>query len=189
MSLIMIHRLPVGACHRCKSLKVKCTFESEYEACKRCKNGGHDCFRPARRKRRSAAHRALLDQIREQVNDIGKLMLTLETENTMALQRASASGLLPSPSPTSTTTTLAVSEVTGPKILGRANSAVLEWIAKAKESWNALDDHITNTEAYVSGDGDDNTAYDGDEGEATAEIRAFSAAILFCFPRGSQVRL
>jgi len=40
------------ACARCKNLKVRCEAKTEHEPCKRCLNGGHECFIPGRKVRR-----------------------------------------------------------------------------------------------------------------------------------------
>jgi hypothetical protein len=42
-----------GACQRCKGLKVKCEFTRDFDPCRRCLNGAHECIIPGRKKRRT----------------------------------------------------------------------------------------------------------------------------------------
>lgn len=86
---------PPGACARCKGLKVRCEFRTDTDPCKRCLNGGHDCVVPGRKKRRTPPKREhLLNQIRDQADEIHKLMAQLEA---MSSQGTTAQQNQPSP--------------------------------------------------------------------------------------------
>ncbi|TFK93973.1 hypothetical protein K466DRAFT_593952 [Polyporus arcularius HHB13444] len=143
---------PLGACARCKGLKVKCEFKTDPDICKRCLNGGHECVIPGRKKRRAPPRRdLLLGQIREQAAKIEGLMKELEQANKRASQKQNAKGERansPSHSASGSTADLSnfsTGDLTGSEI-GTPEPAsdhltkpdVLDWIAKARESMEAF---------------------------------------------------
>ncbi|KAI0635754.1 hypothetical protein C8Q77DRAFT_1155518 [Trametes polyzona] len=148
---------PLGACARCKTLKVKCEFKTNPDICKRCLNGNHECIIPGRKKRRAPPRRdLLLGQIREQAAKIEELMKQLELAN----NRAGTTGKAPpgardnAPSPTHSTDHPSTMSATTSEIttsdLGTPEPAVehvtkpdvLDWIAKARESIEAFGGYI-----------------------------------------------
>ncbi|KAI0683199.1 hypothetical protein C8T65DRAFT_685468 [Cerioporus squamosus] len=148
---------PLGACARCKGLKVKCEFKTDPDICKRCLNGGHECVIPGRKKRRAPPRRdLLLGQIREQAAKIEELMKQLEQANKRASQKAvkseGANAASPSHSASGSTADLSnfsTGELTGSEI-GTPEPAsdhltkpdVLDWIAKARQSMEAFGGYI-----------------------------------------------
>lgn len=125
-----------GACQRCKNLKVRCEFKTETDPCKRCLNGGHECITPGRKKRRTPPKREhLLNQIREQAEQIQKLMARLEETNKARLQPSERFSS-PSPILSPSLTHSSFSEVpnSGSTVSADANRAVEDWIAKARDS-------------------------------------------------------
>ncbi|KAI0787822.1 hypothetical protein C8Q74DRAFT_1315611 [Fomes fomentarius] len=159
---------PLGACARCKGLKVKCEFKTDPDVCKRCLNGGHECVIPGRKKRRAPPRRdLLLGQIREQAAKIEELMKQLEVANKRAGQKQGEAANAPSPphSASASTTDLSnLSELThsdigtpepGPEAITKPD--VLDWIAKARESIEAFGGYINMggpgvTKDLLSGD-------------------------------------
>ncbi|PIL35715.1 transcription factor [Ganoderma sinense ZZ0214-1] len=150
---------PLGACARCKGLKVKCEFKTDPDICKRCLNGGHECVIPGRKKRRAPPRRdLLLGQIREQAGKIEELMKQLEEANERAARKASGEGNKePSPSVDSASNTdkdtsnmsasaseLTASDIGTPEQISEqiTKPDVLDWIAKARESIEAFGGYI-----------------------------------------------
>ncbi|KAI0833291.1 hypothetical protein BC628DRAFT_1424797 [Trametes gibbosa] len=145
---------PLGACARCKSLKVKCEFKTNPDICKRCLNGNHECIIPGRKKRRAPPRRdLLLGQIREQAAKIEELMKQLEVANNRAGTSKSQGGDntsspahstdLPS-TMSATTSELTQSDIGTPEpaVEVIAKPDVLDWIAKARESIEAFGGYI-----------------------------------------------
>ncbi|KAF8623696.1 hypothetical protein AX17_007394 [Amanita inopinata Kibby_2008] len=165
----------LGACSRCKSLKVRCEFKSDSDPCKRCLNGGHDCIIPGRKKRRTPPKREhLLNEIREQAAQIQKLMAQLELSNKASSEVPSTPDLLsPLTSPISSASVLTRSEVSknGDSTVDGTTKAVAEWIAKAKESLGVFGDHIDMAGASMPKNllaGDDQEDEPDDDGYYTA---------------------
>lgn len=161
----------LGACHRCKSLKVKCEFKQETDTCKRCFNGGHECFIPGRKKRRAPPKREfLLSQIREQAAQIQNLMSQLETTNKFSPERPLTPDIL-SPLLSPTTLSPTHSNGSGSRTPDHTQEAVAEWITRAKESLDAFGDHISMAGGNMPRDllaGHDQEADDEDDGYYTA---------------------
>ncbi|KAL1949311.1 hypothetical protein VTO73DRAFT_8192 [Trametes versicolor] len=144
---------PLGACARCKSLKVKCEFKTNPDICKRCMNGNHECIIPGRKKRRAPPRRdLLLGQIREQATKIEELMKQLEQANKRA-GNPKPQGGENAPSPESgdhhstmsaTTTELTASDLGTPEPVPEeiTKPDVLDWIKKARESIEAFGGYI-----------------------------------------------
>ncbi|KAH9856553.1 hypothetical protein C2E23DRAFT_865967 [Lenzites betulinus] len=178
---------PLGACARCKTLKVKCEFKTNPDICKRCLNGNHECVIPGRKKRRAPPRRdLLLGQIREQATKIEELMKQLEVANKRAGSSKSQGGDN-APSPThsgdlpstmsATTSELTTSEIGTPEraVEAVAKPDVLDWIAKARESIEAFGGYINMGGSGVTKDmiGEDVLGWkdsDSDEAEDRQEL-------------------
>jgi len=168
----------LGACNRCKSLKVRCEFKTETDPCKRCLNGGHDCFIPGRKKRRAPPKReVLLTQIREQAAQIQNLMSQLETVNKSTADRSLTPDLL---SPLISPALAGSPSMGGNKTPDQNKEAVADWIAKAKESLGAFGAHISMAGAslprsLLAGNEDDDddgyyTAYEDDSDDVGIDV-------------------
>ncbi|KAH8099947.1 hypothetical protein BXZ70DRAFT_893935 [Cristinia sonorae] len=148
---------PLGACARCKGLKVRCEFKTDPDTCKRCLAGGHECIIPGRKKRRAPPKREhLLKQIQDQASRIQELMAQLEHANKKA--NAAHTPGLASPSLSSNTDlfSAAASPPTnsdfassdadiGNQLLSdqmSKSSDVMDWIAKARESLQQFGGYI-----------------------------------------------
>ncbi|KAJ7472669.1 hypothetical protein FB451DRAFT_1469579 [Mycena latifolia] len=131
-----------GACARCKTLKVKCEFDTEIDACKKCLNSGNECVVPGRKKRVSPPKREfLLNQIREQAAQIQKLMSQLEGQSQLA-NSSTADALPPTSlhSPVHSSPSVNTSDYgTDPDSSAKA---VADWIAKARGSLAEFDGFI-----------------------------------------------
>ncbi|KAJ7593031.1 hypothetical protein C8J56DRAFT_1023845 [Mycena floridula] len=129
-----------GACLRCKNLKVRCEFKTDTDPCKRCLNGGHECAIPGRKKRRTPPKREhLLNQIREQAEQIQQLMSQLQAAN----KKSSLDSISPVLSPTTTHASFfGPDAAVSPPINPEMNKAVEDWIEKAKDSLNQFGDYI-----------------------------------------------
>lgn len=183
----------LGACSRCKGLKVKCEFKTDPDICKRCLNGGHDCIIPGRKKRRAPPKREhLLKQIQGQAEQIKSLIAQLEEANRKVAAQRQQSGDAPSPTTTNTdlysTLSMPTTGITSPDSEDRditlqneqvAKPDVLDWIAKARESLEQFGGYISMggpgaTRAQLNGDGEDetedgSTSNDEDEYEFAVE--------------------
>ncbi|KAI0661577.1 hypothetical protein C8Q70DRAFT_664218 [Cubamyces menziesii] len=144
---------PLGACARCKALKVKCEFKTNPDICKRCLNGNHECIIPGRKKRRAPPRRdLLLGQIREQAAKIEELMKQLEEANKRAADKPQGGENAPSPTHSAdhpstmsaTTSELTASDIGTPEPVSDhlTKPDVLDWIAKARESIEAFGGYI-----------------------------------------------
>ncbi|GBE88352.1 hypothetical protein SCP_1301670 [Sparassis crispa] len=139
-------KLP-GACKRCKGLKVRCEFITDPDTCKRCKNGGHECVIPGRKKRKPPPKREyLLNQIRDQAEQIKVLIQQLDEANRMVAKRRSLANSGSPLQSTDRTSSLSISpgELTSPDIVTPkeedevAPQEVQDWISKARESIEAF---------------------------------------------------
>ncbi|EIW84080.1 hypothetical protein CONPUDRAFT_99848 [Coniophora puteana RWD-64-598 SS2] len=126
-----------GACSRCRGLKVKCLFTGNNESCKRCTSANAECIIPGRKKRRPPPKREhLLNQIRDQANQIQQLMQKLEVTNkqggtSVASPARSPNEILPL-TPSSTSELHSPTASTGPVVPG---PEVQDWIGKARASF------------------------------------------------------
>ncbi|KAI0768144.1 hypothetical protein BD413DRAFT_479831 [Trametes elegans] len=143
----------LGACARCKALKVKCEFKTNPDVCKRCLNGNHECIIPGRKKRRAPPRRdLLLGQIREQAAKIEELMGQLEQANKRAADKPQGGDAASSPphsadhpsTMSATTSELTTSDIGTPEPVSDllTKPDVLDWIAKARESIEAFGGYI-----------------------------------------------
>ncbi|KAI0649349.1 hypothetical protein C8Q79DRAFT_904183 [Trametes meyenii] len=144
----------LGACARCKALKVKCEFKTNPDTCKRCLNGNHECIIPGRKKRRAPPRRdLLLGQIREQAAKIEELMKQLEEANKRAGDKPQGRDNASSPphsvghpssTMSATTSELTTSDIGTPEPATDhvTKPDVLDWIAKARESIEAFGGYI-----------------------------------------------
>ncbi|KAI5117668.1 hypothetical protein M0805_009701 [Coniferiporia weirii] len=158
-----IHR---PACVRCKNLKVRCEFTTDPNTCRRCLNGRHDCTTPGRKKRRQPPKREhLLNEIRNQADQIQKLVQQVEEYRRRALHneptRLSLSNTpLPPPGSASANGHVSSSFAVGTgAVVPRPD--VQEWIERARESIQAIGGLIDNGALAEDGEGDE----DGDEEE------------------------
>jgi hypothetical protein len=184
---------PLGACARCKLLKVKCEFKTMEDPCKRCMNAGKECFIPGRKKRRTPPKREhLLTQIREQAMEIQRLMAQLEVSKRQRQPHSKTH--TPAHRPSSSADLLSPLDATsGESSDHTPKPDVEEWIAKARESIEAFGefigaggvemtkDFLVDQDPENSGGSDDDDAYEiaieDEEGEAAAleELLADSA--------------
>ncbi|KAJ7592760.1 hypothetical protein C8J56DRAFT_482308 [Mycena floridula] len=126
-------------CLRCKNLKVRCEFKTSTDPCKRCLNGGHECVILGGKKRRTLPKREhLLNQIREQAEQIQQLMTQLQAANKRSSLDSPSLVLSP------TTTLFDLDAAASPPINPEMNKAeaVEDWIEKAKDSLNQFGDYI-----------------------------------------------
>ncbi|KAF7373447.1 Zn(2)-C6 fungal-type domain-containing protein [Mycena sanguinolenta] len=135
-----------GACIRCKNLKVKCQFETETGPCKRCFNGGHKCATPGRKKRGGPPKREhLLCQIREQAQEIQKLMAQLEQNDTRQRTKppsfAATHSFPPTPSSPASSAPASYfpSNSTDTNTGLKSTLAMEDWIAKARDRFAGID--------------------------------------------------
>ncbi|KAF9223844.1 hypothetical protein BS17DRAFT_121764 [Gyrodon lividus] len=120
---------PTGACARCKSLKVRCEFRGDSDTCRRCTSAVQECVIPGRKPRRAPPKREhLMNQIRDQANQIRELKAKVEASNRHGAP-LSPSDAQSSCSPTSSME--ANSEAVVP------NAEMQDWIAKAQEPLQA----------------------------------------------------
>ncbi|THH27370.1 hypothetical protein EUX98_g6816 [Antrodiella citrinella] len=147
---------PLGACARCKGLKVRCEFKTDPDTCKRCLAGNHECIIPGRKKRRAPPKREhLLKQIQDQAGRIEELMRQLEAANKANAQPNSG---LPSPALSSATDLFSAASASAPASEFNSSDAdvgndllsdhmskssdVMDWIAKARESLQQFGGYI-----------------------------------------------
>ncbi|RXW24288.1 hypothetical protein EST38_g1583 [Candolleomyces aberdarensis] len=131
---------PPRACARCKNLKVRCEAKTDNEPCKRCLNGGHECFIPGRKIRRVPPKREhLINQIQSQAKEIERLMKQLEgsgksdgSQGTPTRQTTPSSPVL---SPATTDSYLDAPSRNGDPA---TNKAIEDWIAKTRENMQEL---------------------------------------------------
>lgn len=138
-------KIKPGACFRCKNLKVKCEFITESEPCKRCASGGHECYIPGRKKRRTPPKREdLLNQIKDQASQIQDLMAQLESCGKKLHRRGSSvasSEFIPSSSGLESPilTPPPSSLYSHPDSDLSSRKAIEDWISKAKQSLQDFD--------------------------------------------------
>ncbi|CAK5268551.1 unnamed protein product [Mycena citricolor] len=198
---------PLGACARCKTLKVKCELKTDTDPCKRCFNGGYECVTPGRKKRRTPPKREhLLNQIREQAAEIQQLMAQLEKTNnapvkppntaatdTFPLSPSSSGIHSPVLSPTSNGSYFDAG-VIGPACPDNVetNKVVEDWIAKARGSLAEFDGFIgiggaglskrylveEDLEDSSSGDDDHAVSDDDDLGDGTTHGGAVDIEVM-----------
>ncbi|KIJ67097.1 hypothetical protein HYDPIDRAFT_109103 [Hydnomerulius pinastri MD-312] len=162
-------RPKAGACARCKSLKVRCEFRGDGDTCRRCTGAGQECVIPGRKPRRNPPKREhLLNQIRDQANQIQELMAKLEASNKRA---ATATMSATSPSDAQSPRSPA-SSMQSPTMESNSedvvpNPEVQDWIAKAKKSLQAFGGLIPP--GTSAGSNDDFNGYASSDGDYTAE--------------------
>ncbi|KAJ3554389.1 hypothetical protein NM688_g3138 [Phlebia brevispora] len=73
---------PLGACARCKLLKMKCDFRGNADVCRRCSATGHECIVPGQVTRKPPQKREhLLSTVYQQAEEIKRLKAQLEEVN------------------------------------------------------------------------------------------------------------
>ncbi|TCD60602.1 hypothetical protein EIP91_009820 [Steccherinum ochraceum] len=150
---------PLGACARCKGLKVRCEFKTDPDTCKRCLAGGHECIIPGRKKRRAPPKREhLLKQIQDQASRIQELMGQLETANKKVNANQPHTPGMPSPTLSSSTDLFSAASAPTTSDFASSDAAdvgndlisdqmskssdVMDWIAKARESLQQFGGYI-----------------------------------------------
>lgn len=134
---------PARACARCKGLKVRCEAKTENEPCKRCLNGGHECFIPGRKIRRVPPKREhLINQIQSQAKEIERLMQQLESAGAGKSDHEGSESHQTSPSspysPTGNDSYLSPHSSSAPRTNPATNKAIEDWIAKTRENMQEL---------------------------------------------------
>ncbi|KAK7690923.1 hypothetical protein QCA50_006026 [Cerrena zonata] len=161
-------RKPMGACARCKGLKVRCEFKTDPDTCKRCLNAGAECVIPGRKKRRAPPKReVLLKQIQSQAEQIKSLIGQLDEANRKADNVNTLISNAPSPATTTTdlysNPSLSESETSGSQLSLPPDvdkPDVMDWIQKARESFDQFGGYISAGQGLF-GRGDDD--YDEEE--------------------------
>ncbi|TFY67780.1 hypothetical protein EVJ58_g1401 [Rhodofomes roseus] len=164
---------PLGACARCKGLKVRCVFSRDNDVCERCTKGNHDCIIPGRKKRRPPPKREhLINQIREQAAQISDLMSKLEEANRIASRRMSVSKPdrpIPNICDEGAAAILAAEDLTGdvPVACPPTEGDVANWITNARRSIVELGKYVSMGGASVTVDmlGDEGNDEDGTDDE------------------------
>ncbi|THH07455.1 hypothetical protein EW145_g3361 [Phellinidium pouzarii] len=147
-----VHR---QACGRCKNLKVRCEFTTDPNTCRRCLNGGHECAIPGRKKRRQPPKREhLLNEIREQADQIRMLAQKLEEYQKRALHNEPVRlSLSNTPLPPPGSKSVAGPSFAAGSIVAVPRPDVQEWIEKARESIQAIGGLIDNGAFAEEGEG------------------------------------
>ncbi|TFK72942.1 hypothetical protein BDN72DRAFT_762497 [Pluteus cervinus] len=170
---------PLGACLRCKNLKVRCESRTDTDPCKRCMNSGHECIIPGRKKRRAPPKReTLINEIRRQADEIKGLMAQLEALNAKpgGTSEAGSSSAVQSPvlSPTSLRrgSLLGTEGETSNNVINpETQQVVADWIAKARESFEEFDGFIAGgglPRSYIVGQ-DSEEVYSSDDDFGVSE--------------------
>ncbi|KZT73649.1 hypothetical protein DAEQUDRAFT_721712 [Daedalea quercina L-15889] len=149
---------PLGACSRCKGLKVRCVFARDSDVCERCTKGSHDCIIPGRKKRRPPPKREhLINQIKEQAAQISDLMNKLEEANRIASRRVSVSKAadrrpVPNVCDNGAAAVLAAADLTGSVRVPcpPPDGDVADWITNARRSIEALGMYVNMGNASVT---------------------------------------
>ncbi|KAH9929980.1 uncharacterized protein B0H18DRAFT_1117054 [Fomitopsis serialis] len=173
---------PLGACARCKGLKVRCVFSRDSDVCERCTKGNHDCIIPGRKKRRPPPKREhLINQIKEQAAQISDLMNKLEEANRIASRRISVSksaGQRPMPNicDEGAAAVLAAEDLHGsvPVPCPPAEGDVADWVTNARRSIVELGKYVSMGGASVTVDmlGEEGSVDDASDDEYEYEYEA-----------------